>query len=164
MSELPYGTKPERRRFPVRNRVIAGLADVVVVVEATLTGGARITADYALDYGRTVLAMPGSRRNPAAAGCNALIADGALPLLDPTDVLVALGMTAASQRDRVIAPALPFPSREAAAVHRALAGEPAAPDQLVSRTGLTPVQVSMAVAELTRAGRAEVSRGMVWPR
>jgi len=70
------------------NRMSA-LADVVVVVEATERGGARITAERALDYGRPVLAIPGSRRNPSAAGCNAHLADGAQPLLDPSDVLVA---------------------------------------------------------------------------
>ena len=77
MSELAYGTEPRQHAFPVRNRIIAGLAQVTVVVEATLKGGARITADCAGDYGRTVLAYPGSRRNPASAGTNQLLYDGA---------------------------------------------------------------------------------------
>ncbi len=72
VSELGYGVGPRREAFPVRNRIIAGLAEAVVVVEATLKGGARITAERAEEYGRTVMAMPGSRRNPAAAGTNAL--------------------------------------------------------------------------------------------
>jgi hypothetical protein len=87
LGEHGFGVPPTRRRFPIRNRIIAALSDATVVVEATATGGARITANIAMDYGREVLAMPGSRRNPAAAGCNALIADGAHPLLDPADVL-----------------------------------------------------------------------------
>ena len=98
VSELGYGVQPRREQFPIRNRIIAGLADVVVVVEATVRGGARITAERAVEYNRQVLAMPGSRRNPSAAGTNALIADGAHPLLEPADVLVALGLTAASRR------------------------------------------------------------------
>src|SRR5262249_59566347 len=74
LSETGFGIGANRFRFPVRNRIIAALADVVVVVEATLRGGARITAEAALEYGRTVLAVPGSRRNPAAEGRNALLA------------------------------------------------------------------------------------------
>src|SRR5262249_13785918 len=77
LSESGFGAGANRYRFPVRNRIIAALADVVVVVEATLRGGARITADYGLAYDRPVLVVPGSRRNPSAEGCNALLADGA---------------------------------------------------------------------------------------
>jgi DNA processing protein len=156
------GTAPIRARFPVRNRIIAALADVVVVVEATTSGGARITAERALDYGRPVLAMPGSRRNPAAAGCNALLADGAQPLLEPSDVLLALGLTPGARRewDR---PHRPPPTGDAAVLERALAGEAAHPDQLSSRTGLPPERVATGVEELVRLGRAELDRGFVWP-
>ncbi|MEW6473011.1 MAG: DNA-protecting protein DprA [Actinomycetota bacterium] len=167
LGEQPFGTPPERGRFPVRNRIIAALGDVVCVVEATLSGGSRITAERALDYGRPVLAVPGSRRNPAAAGCNALLADGAQPLLDPTDVLVALGLTPGGQRKLWgTAPKPgngPQPSRNAAAVLKALAGEAAHPDQLASRTGLDPGQVALAVEELVALGRATRDRGFVWP-
>ena len=167
VGEQPFGTRPERGRFPVRNRIIAALADIVVVVEATLSGGSRITAERALDYGRPVLAIPGSRRNPAAAGCNALLADGAQPLLDPTDVLVALGLTAAGNRLWSTAPDAterPPTSPAAAAVLKALAGEAAHPDQLAARTGLDPGQVALAVEELVGLGRATRDRGFVWPR
>ncbi len=164
VSEVAFGTQPNRARFPVRNRIIAGLADAVVVVEATLKGGARITADLALEYGCPVLAAPGSRRNASAAGCNALIADGAVPLLDPSDVMVALGLTAGS-RDGWggEGPRTP-PKGDAAAVHRALGGEPATADQLASRTGLTPPQVAVAVVALKRDGWVTQQRGMVWPK
>ena len=166
VGEQPFGTPPERGRFPVRNRIIAALADVVVVVEATLSGGSRITAERALDYGRPVLAIPGSRRNPAAAGCNALLADGAQPLLDPSDVLVALGLTPGGQRLWGTAPGATkheAASAEAEAVLKALAGEAAHPDQLASRTGLDPGQVALAVEELVALGRATRDRGFVWP-
>lgn len=164
VSESAYGTPPARWRFPVRNRIIAGLADVVVVVEATATGGARITAEQGLAYGRPVLAQPGSRRNPAAAGCNALIADGAQPLLDPSDVVVALGMTPGSRRGWNPGTARPRPTGTAGRVLRALAGEPATLDQLASRTRLTAPEVAVAVSSLDRDGWVERSRGMVWPR
>ena len=166
LGEQPFGVRPERGRFPVRNRIIAALADVVVVVEATLSGGSRITAERALDYGRPVLAMPGSRRNPAAAGCNALLADGAQPLLDPSDVLVALGMTPGARSLWSTAPGAterPPASTAAQAILKALAGEAAHPDQLASRTGLDPGQVALAVEELVALGSATRDRGFVWP-
>jgi len=147
LGEQPFGVPPERGRFPVRNRIIAALADVVVVVEATLTGGSRITAERALDYGRPVLAVPGSRRNPAAAGCNALLADGAQPLLEPSDVLLALGLTPGGRRLWHTSPAPgngPQPSANGAAVLKALSGEAAHPDQLASRAGLDAGQVALA--------------------
>jgi DNA processing protein len=165
VGEQPFGVAPARGRFPVRNRIIAALADVVVVVEATLKGGSRITAERALDYGRPVLAVPGSRRNPAAAGCNALLADGAQPLLDPTDVLVALGLTPGGRRVWSTAPKRrngPEPGADAAAVLEALAGEAAHPDELAGRTGLDPGQVALAVEELVALGRATRDRGFVW--
>ena len=133
----------------------------MVVVEATLRGGARITADRALEYGRPVLAMPGSRRNPAAAGTNALIADGAHPLLEPSDVLLAIGLTPGSRRAQ-----LPPPARgsDAARVLAACGGEPATFDQLASRTALGPDQVAVAVRELERGGWMERAQGLCWPK
>lgn len=162
VGEHPFGVGPHRARFPVRNRIIAGIADVVVVVEATLRGGARITAQYALDYGRTVLAVPGSRRNPAAAGTNALIADGAHPVLDWSDVTVALGLSAASRTHA--APDRAPPSPTGATLLRSLAGDAATPDQIASRTGLAPDTVALTIVELERSGWVTRDRGAVWPR
>jgi len=164
VSEYPFGTQPLRWRFPVRNRIIAALADVVVVVEATVSGGARITAGFALEYDRTVLAMPGSRRNRAAEGCNALLADGAHPLLSPDDVLVALGLTPGARRGWGAPPARGQPAGEAAVLLRACGGEPATVDQLASRTGLGPDRVALAVRELERGGWMTRDRGYCWPR
>ncbi|MGH8998456.1 MAG: DNA-processing protein DprA [Acidimicrobiia bacterium] len=163
VSECAYGVGPTPGRFPVRNRIIAGLSDVVVVVEATLKGGSRITAERALDYGRPVFAVPGSRRNPAAAGCNALLADGAHPLLDPSDVLVALGLTPGSRRGWSPPGPVRALSAQARAVEAALAGEPAHPDDLAGRTGLAQPALAGALEELLSAGRIERSRGFVWP-
>jgi DNA processing protein len=161
VSELGYGVGPRKSAFPVRNRIIAGLADAVVVVEATEKGGARITADQAMDYGRPVLAMPGSRRNPAAAGTNRLIYDGAQPLLAPDDVLVALGLTARARRGA--AAARPEPVGDAARVLRACGGEPATLDQLASRTGLSLDALVGAVRTLEREGRMTRRDGCYWP-
>lgn len=164
LGEHGFGVGPRRGLFPVRNRIIAALADVVVVVEATIGGGARITAQFALDYGRTVLAVPGSRRNAAAAGTNALIADGAHPLVEWGDVLVALGISPAAARTAVPAPPRPSPGVDGRAVLAALGGEGATPDQVASRTGLTAPRVAVAVVELERMGWVERSRGVIWPR
>ena len=164
IAERGFGVGPLPGLFPVRNRIIAALADVVVVVEATLRGGARITAQFALDYGRSVLAVPGSRRNPAAAGTNALIADGAHPLVEWSDVLVALGMTAPGQSRVSPSASRPPPSPKARALLDALGGEPANPDQLASRSRLSPQEVAVALAELERAGWTERAQGAIWPR
>jgi DNA processing protein len=161
VSELGYGVQPRPGAFPVRNRIIALLADVVVVVEATLRGGARITAERALEYGTPVLAMPGSRRNPAAAGTNALIADGAHPLLDPTDVLLAVGLTPGVRR---VERPRPVHGSDAARVLTACGGEAATFDQLASRTGLPADQVAVAVRELERSGWMERAQGLCWPK
>jgi DNA processing protein len=164
LSEAGFGAGANRFRFPVRNRIIAALADAVVVVEATLRGGARITADYGLDYGRPVLVVPGSRRNPAAEGCNALLADGAQPLLDPDDVLVALGMTPGARRGWGAPPPRATPGPDGGRVLAACAGEAASVDQLVSRTGLAPEAITVALRELERQGWVEHRRGWWWPR
>ena len=178
LGEHGFGVPPTKARFPIRNRIIAALCDATVVVEATATGGARITADLALKYDREVLAMPGSRRNPAAAGCNALIADGAHPLLDPSDVLTVLARHApasayAAQLARTKSPppgagagwdsSRTGLSRAARRLHAAMAGEPATLDQLVSRTGLAVGEVAGLIRELERAGRMERARGLLWP-
>ena len=160
VSELGYGVQPRRQAFPVRNRIIAGLAEVVVVVEATLKGGARITAERALEYGRTVMAYPGSRRNPSAAGTNALLYDGAGVVLEPSDVLVALELEHGAPRLDLRTP----PVGEAAAVLRACHGEPATLDQLASRTALAPSTVVAAVRALERDRWMERARGLCWPR
>lgn len=92
LSEYPPGTPPEGWRFPPRNRIISGLASVVVVVEAGVKGGALITAGYALAHGRPVFAVPGDVRRATSEGCNRLIRDGAHPVLDPADLVEELSL------------------------------------------------------------------------
>jgi DNA processing protein len=161
VSEHAFGVGPRPAHFPIRNRIIALLADVVVVVEGTVAGGTRSTADKGFEYGRTVMAVPGSRRNPAAAGCNQLIADGALPVLDNGDVLTALGMTPGSRRSEAADSVGGTPEEQQ--VMTALAGEPATVDEITSRTELLPGGVAVAVAGLVRSGRALRANGLVWP-
>ena len=165
VTEQPFGIGPHPARFPVRNRIIAALSDVTIVVEATARGGARITARHALDYGRSVLAIPGSRRNASARGCNELLAEGAQPLLDPADIAVALELSPGARRHPARGQLdLVGATTEERAVLRALGGEPATADELVGRSGLGPGAVAVAVAGLVRAGRATRAHGLVWPQ
>lgn len=77
LSEFPLGTQPLPRHFPMRNRIISGLSDLVIVVEAREQSGSLITADQALEQGRDVMAVPGRTGDALSAGCNRLIAQGA---------------------------------------------------------------------------------------
>lgn len=92
LSENPPGTGPLPYRFPLRNRIIAALSEVLVVVESRLDGGSLITVREALDRGVTVMAVPGATSTKAAQGTNMLIRDGALVAIEPEDVLMALGL------------------------------------------------------------------------
>ena len=163
VSEHGYGVQPLPERFPPRNRIISALADVVVVVEAGRKGGALITADYAAGYGRTLFALPGSRRNVAAAGCNALIADGAVTLLEPADLLIALGRGGSRRGPWDSARLDPPSDADEALVLRALAGEPASAEELERRTRLGPAGLGGALSRLERAGRIGRQRGLWWP-
>lgn len=91
-SEFPPGTRPDGWRFPTRNRIIAGSADVVLVVEAGSSGGALITAQIALDFGVPVWATPGDVDRAASVGTNLLIRDGAFPVFGPDDLGMALDL------------------------------------------------------------------------
>lgn len=91
-SESPPGTRPEPWRFPVRNRIIAGCSDILLVVEAGLKGGALITARIALDYGVPVYAVPGDVDRATSIGTNLLIRDGAFPVFDADDFAEVLAL------------------------------------------------------------------------
>lgn len=92
ISEYPPGTRPDRWRFPARNRLIAAVASATVVVEAGETGGALITARLSAEMGRPVLVVPGDVDRPASVGCNRLIRDGAFPVLGAEDLIEELSL------------------------------------------------------------------------
>jgi DNA processing protein len=153
VSEYAPGVEPAPWRFPARNRIIAGLAAATVVVEARERSGALITADFALEAGREVFAVPGEITSSLSAGTNALLRLGATPLTKAEDVLESLGIaakpSAALELDEV-------PAR----VLEALAGEPAGVDQLVHATGLDAAAVAAALAELELAGAVAEAEGL----
>jgi DNA processing protein len=91
LTEYPPGTPPRRHHFPERNRILAGVASAVVVVEAAARSGALVTARLALEEGREVLAVPGNIFSELSVGPNTLLRVGARPLLTPRDLFEAVG-------------------------------------------------------------------------
>lgn len=87
ITEFPYGTPPRSKNFPVRNRIIAALSEVIVLARAGTRSGGLITVNQALDMNKTVFAVPGNIDSPLSIGANALIRDGAIPLISPMDVI-----------------------------------------------------------------------------
>jgi DNA processing protein len=157
MTEVPLGVPPNRWRFPAPNRVLAGLADVVVVVESPETGGSMHTVDEAARRDVPVLAVPGAVGLRVGAGTNRLIREGAGVALDTDDVLVALGLLGAA---RVIAAEdRPSPGPVALEVLDALGWRPASLAELVDRVHASPAAVVEAVVSLGRDGWLAASGG-----
>jgi len=162
LTEAPLGARPEPWRFPVRNRVLAALAEVVVVVESADKGGSRHTVEAAMARDRPVMAVPGSVRSPVSSYPNGLLADGCHPVRDALDVLVALGLASAPAAGPPADRREP-PGAEDGGVLDALGWEPATFDDLCARTGRTPAQVSVALARLL-AGGWTAERAGWWER
>jgi DNA processing protein len=150
VSEYRPGVEPAPWRFPARNRIVAGLCVATIVVEARERSGALITADFALEEGREVFAVPGEITSRLFDGTNALLRLGATPLTSTTDVLESLGLT---QPER----ARPQLSHEAASLLERL---PASADELVRSSGSAASVIAAALAELELAGLAAEGEGM----
>jgi DNA processing protein len=153
VSEYAPGVEPAPWRFPARNRIIAGLAVATIVVEARERSGSLITADFALEAGREVFAVPGEITSALSAGTNALLRLGATPLTSPEDVLESLGMEPAP-------PAAPVLGEIELRVLEALGREPSGVDALVRETGLDAASVATVLAELELAGVVAEAEGL----
>ncbi len=94
LSEFPFGRRPDKQTFPMRNRLVSGLADAVIIVETDIRGGSMITAQFAAEQGKTVFAVPGRVDQQESRGCHALIRDGAVLLTSVEDVLSELNVLA----------------------------------------------------------------------
>jgi DNA processing protein len=150
VTEFPCGRSPLSWQFPVRNRLIAALAEACVVVEAAPRSGSLVTARLALELGREVLAVPGRVDDELALGTNRLIADGARPVLEPGDVLEALGRAAPPPPQAAPEPAgLDAGER---ALWRAAREAPAAAEALASRCELSVERVLVMLLALELAG------------
>lgn len=155
VSEYEPGVEPAPWRFPARNRIIAGLARATVVVEARQRSGALITADFALEDGREVLAVPGEITSALSAGTNALLQIGATPVTHADDVLEALGLV------RSAPPAAPLADPVAAAILRAVGNGAGTLDELVRLTGLGAADVAAALTVLELDGAVSLDDGTV---
>ena len=165
VSEMPPGTEPQARHFPRRNRLISGLAQGVLVVEAAPRSGSLITARLALEQGREVFAVPGSPLDPRARGCNHLLRQGATLVETAEDVVQALdGMIRSPLEEPKVAdfkPGAPVPPEEPAleagrrALIEMLGPTPVGVDELIRRCQLSPAVVNMVLLELELAGRVE---------
>lgn len=160
LAEQPPGTEPLARHFPSRNRIIAGLAAGTLEVEAAPKSGSLITARYAAEAGREVMAIPGSPLDSRAQGCNHLIRAGAVLVQTPDDVLeLVRGFTGTPRSTfREIAP--PFipaedepPARDPADLGSLLGVAPVAIDELIRQSGQPAASVQLALLELELAGR-----------
>lgn len=165
VAEHPPGFEPKAKHFPYRNRIIAGIARGTVVVEAAPRSGSLITARYAGEYGRDVMAMPGSPLDPRAQGCNQLIREGAILVQSAADILESLGPIGGgpvASPPQAYAP--PPPSADASeADRRALIGllgpVPVPVDELVRLSHLPPAIVQTVLLELELAGRLDRHAG-----
>ena len=170
VSESPAGVPTEKWRFPVRNRLLAALSDVVVVVESRHHGGSRYTVDAALQRGVPVGAVPGSIRSATSEGTNALLADGAFPACSSSDILLALALEGAAVAvpseapDRRLPPAATSPTQgQDLLVYGALSVDPVPLDELVRVTGLDLAAVCGGLERLAQAGLAYDAGGW-WER
>jgi DNA processing protein len=145
LSEQPVGLSPQARHFPRRNRIVSGLAQGVVVIEAAAKSGSLITARTALEQGREVLAVPGHPFDARASGCNVLIRDGATLVRDVDDVVEALA-PAAPRRTA------PHTTREPKAPVTSRGRHPADGSelhaQILSRLGPSPVSEDQLIRDI----------------
>ncbi len=164
VAEMPLGQSPQARHFPRRNRIISGLSRGVVVVEAAEGSGSLITANYALEQGREVFAVPGSPLDPRAKGTNRLIRDGATLTEAADDIIAVLNTQTRGFREPAGArgPSVPDASaldaeadRVRAALGDMLGPAPVDIDELVRQCGAPVAAILAALLELELAGRVE---------
>jgi DNA processing protein len=153
VSEYEPGVEPAPWRFPARNRIIAGLCAGTVVVEARERSGALITADFALEEGREVLAVPGEITSALSAGTNALLRLGATPVTCAADVLEVFGIEPAAREPTMLGAA-------AAQLLDRLRDVPSTADGLVRACGVDAAAAAAALLELELARAVELEDGV----
>lgn len=158
LSESPWGAPPTARAFPRRNRIVSGLSQGVVVIEAAARSGSLITAHRAAEQGRDVFVVPGSPADPRYAGSNSLIRDGAILTRDINDILSVIQ----PPRSRLQVPVKPRENPdhpEASKVLSALGSVPTLVDELVRRCQVSAAAVAEVLLALELEGRLERHRG-----
>jgi len=162
VSEYPLGTPPLAANFPKRNRIISGLSQGTLVVEAALASGSLITARLAAEQGREVFAIPGSIHAPQSRGCHALLRRGAKLVETAQDVLEELRLPAAEQAPASDAPPPAAPAHQE--VLDALGFDPLGLDALVARTGLPAATLQVRLLELELDGQVARLPGGLFQR
>jgi DNA processing protein len=150
ISDYAPGTPPDASNFPPRNRIISGLSMATVVVEAGETSGALITAQFAIDQGREVFAVPGNILAPQSKGTNRLIVQGARPLLSVRDLLDVLNLTRVTEQ-RNVRKILPADETESKLLN-VLTHEPLHMDEIRNQTGLPIERVSATLTMMELKG------------
>ena len=160
LAEQPPGTEPRGSHFPSRNRIIAGLASGTVVVEAAPKSGSLITARLAGEYGREVMAVPGSPLDARSQGCNLLIREGAVLVQSAADIVELVSSFVGTPRSTFRETPqwdFSFPAEELAEdpadIGRLLSTAPVSVDELIRQSGESPSSVQFALLELEIAGR-----------
>jgi len=152
VSEFFPGTKPKEWHFPARNRIVAGLSQAVVVVEAGETSGSLITARIAFEQSRSIYAVPGRLDSPMSRGCNQIIAETkAKLLLDYTDIFKDLNWVASPIAGREVPTVVQLFGRERD-LYELITGEPVHFDVLCERTGMNAGELSATLTMLELAG------------
>ena len=163
LSERPLGLEPRAKDFPRRNRIIAGLSQACVVIEAAPRSGSLITARMAAESGREVMAVPGSPLDPRAQGCNQLIRDGATLVQNAADVMEGLRPARhfASPNEPFAGDASPVDASNnvRSRVMELLGPSPAPIDEIVRLSGASPGEVQLVLLELDLGGRLDRHAG-----
>ena len=149
LSEYPPDMAPQPGFFPMRNRIISALSDVVIIIEAKEKSGSLITADYALDQGKDVFALPGSIYDSLSAGCNRLIKQGAGILLSPQDLLEELSLSESKKQVLL--------EKEELLVYSTLDLHPKSIEELAQKTGMDLLRLTEVIFALEERGFAEVA-------
>ena len=174
VSEYPPGTAPQRRHFPARNRIIAGMSVGTIVVEASVRSGSLITARLAGEYGREIFAVPGSIHNPVSRGCHRLIRQGAKLVETAGDVLVELAPLLQSLFQEMLDTSTPSNdddidrrdelSTEYQQLLDCIGFDPTSVDEIVARSTLTTAEVSSMLLLLELEGQVEALPGARYTR
>jgi DNA processing protein len=155
MSEFLIGTKPDRMHFPMRNRIIAGLADAVVVIESNKNGGSLITAELGNDYNREVFAFPGSIHQMQSEGCHALIKNQQAHLLTSADDLLQTMNWTNLQQERTLQDQLELSSLQKDILNQFKTKNSWTIDELAQTTNQPVSNISSALFELELKGALE---------
>lgn len=164
VSEFPPGTQAKANHFPRRNRIISGLCQGLLVVEAAIQSGSLITARLALEQNREVFAIPGSIHNPLARGCNALIREGAKLVETTQHILEELNLSFQQDENFFTDQAQSTLDLEQQTLLNLIMFEPTSIDYLVAQTGLPVEEIASTLLILELQGYLEATPGSCYTR